>query len=275
MTVPERSLHISELEHWMDEPFLSKAFQEVGYGSFLTRIKVGRDKLTDQPCSYAFLEFASRAKAEEVMESLNGKPLPHSDKSFKLRWAISSSKEDVGKGLSDPQVYVSGFDQATTQAALMEFFKAKYPSVVSARIHVDPVTKLPKSYGFVNFYSAEEAQRAVLEQNGKHLGGKKIKVSFADKTAERLKAESQPAQSASLQPPEDNRALSASQKQQLYEYYMTLINDPAMRLEYERQLQQLYGIDPKQLKKRTLKNDLDLIPVLDYPKTLESEKYLY
>jgi hypothetical protein len=37
---------------------------------------------------------------------------------------------------------------------------------------------------------------------------------------------------------------------------MSLISDPVMKIEYERQLQQLYGIDPKQLKKKTLKNSL-------------------
>jgi hypothetical protein len=37
---------------------------------------------------------------------------------------------------------------------------------------------------------------------------------------------------------------------------MALISDPIMKVEYARQLQQLYGIDSRQLKKKTLKNDL-------------------
>lgn len=64
MTIPERSLYVAELEHWMDEPFISKSLHDLGYGSFLTKIKMGKDKVTDQPANYAFLEFSTRARAE-------------------------------------------------------------------------------------------------------------------------------------------------------------------------------------------------------------------
>lgn len=48
-----------------------------------------------------------------------------------------------------------------------------------ARIIYDPVTKYSKSYGFVEFTSSEEAQRAITEVSGMVLAGRMIKVSNA------------------------------------------------------------------------------------------------
>ena len=156
--MPQRSLYISELDHWMDEPFLSKVFHDLGYGSSLTKIKIGRDKVTDQPANYAFLQFSTRPRAEEVMETLKDQPIPNSSKTFKLRWATfsGSRQEDAGnRTVAETQIYVSGFDLATTQTTLMQFFKSKYPSVCFSKIHVDPITKVPKGFGFVHFNNNE------------------------------------------------------------------------------------------------------------------------
>ena len=36
---------------------------------------------------YGFIEFENRTQANEALEILNGKPLPNSNKTFKLNWA--------------------------------------------------------------------------------------------------------------------------------------------------------------------------------------------
>lgn len=50
-----KSLWIGELEPWMDEPFISKAFNELGFGSALLSIKIRKDKNFDQTTGYGFL----------------------------------------------------------------------------------------------------------------------------------------------------------------------------------------------------------------------------
>jgi RNA recognition motif-containing protein len=40
-------------------------------------------------------------------------------------------------------------------------FSKRYPSVIQAKIIVDPVTRYSKGYGFIKFSNAEEAQRAI------------------------------------------------------------------------------------------------------------------
>ncbi len=55
------------------------------------------------------------------------------------------------------------------------------------------------------------------------------------------------------------------QKQQMLQYYYSLINDPIAKLEYQKQLQQIYGIDvTKQPKRKSLKSDLETIRSLQY-----------
>jgi len=47
------------------------------------------------------------------------------------------------------------------------------------------------------------------------------------------------------------------QKQQLYQYYCSIVEDPLMKMEYQKQLEQLSRVDLlKNVKKRSLKNDL-------------------
>jgi len=47
---------------------------------------------------YGFIEFENNETAKLVLESLNGKPIPNSTKTFKLNWAsFGSSKENYVK----------------------------------------------------------------------------------------------------------------------------------------------------------------------------------
>jgi RNA recognition motif-containing protein len=58
-------------------------------------------------------------------------------------------------------------------------FSKRYPSVIQAKIIVDPVTRYSKGYGFIKFSNAEEAQRAIQEMNGKMLLTKPMKLNYA------------------------------------------------------------------------------------------------
>jgi|JI6StandDraft_1071083.scaffolds.fasta_scaffold00876_32 hypothetical protein len=65
------------------------------------------------------------------------------------------------------------------------------------------------------------------------------------------------------------------QKQQLYQYYCSIVDDPLMKMEYQRQLEQLSRVDLlKNVKKRSLKNDLEGLRSLELVETRASEPYL-
>jgi RNA recognition motif-containing protein len=62
------------------------------------------------------------------------------------------------------------------EETLREFFAKYYSSVVGTKIIVDPVTKISKGYGFVKFSEISDAQRALIEMNGKNFKGRPMKT---------------------------------------------------------------------------------------------------
>lgn len=62
---------------------------------------------------------------------------------------------------------------------LMAAFSKRYPSVLQAKIIVDPVTRYSKGYGFIKFGSQDDENKAIAEMNEKYLLTKAMKLNFA------------------------------------------------------------------------------------------------
>ena len=62
---------------------------------------------------------------------------------------------------------------------LSDVFK-DYGPVESAKVIVDKKTKRSKGYGFVAMENDKDEDTAVIEMNGKEVGGRKVKVSKAN-----------------------------------------------------------------------------------------------
>ena len=75
-------------------------------------------------------------------------------------------------------IYVGDLDNAVTEEKLKEFFSAKYKSVISSKIVIDPITKFSKGYGFVKFSDHNESVNAIEEMNGKYLLSRPIKTKY-------------------------------------------------------------------------------------------------
>ena len=177
------TLWMGDIESWMDEAYIAKAFSQLGYGSVLASVKIIRDK-TEQTVGYGFVEFNTREAAQHILITLNGAQIPGTSKRFKLNEAVygggvKAADTSASKAQQEISIYVGGLDFSITGPTLMEFYKAKYPSVYSSKVITDPGTKFSKGYGFVLFHSNEEAQKALVETNGLLLAGKMIKVSNA------------------------------------------------------------------------------------------------
>uniref|UniRef100_A0A673TUW8 tRNA selenocysteine 1-associated protein 1 n=1 Tax=Suricata suricatta TaxID=37032 RepID=A0A673TUW8_SURSU len=68
------SLWMGDLEPYMDENFISRAFATMG--ETVMSVKIIRNRLTGIPAGYCFVEFADLATAEKCLHKINGKPLP-------------------------------------------------------------------------------------------------------------------------------------------------------------------------------------------------------
>jgi RNA recognition motif-containing protein len=76
------------------------------------------------------------------------------------------------------KLYVGGIAFSTTSEGLRAHF-AQSGTVVSASIVTDQFSGQSRGFGFVEMATAEEAQRAISELNGKDLDGRKLTVNLS------------------------------------------------------------------------------------------------
>lgn len=76
------------------------------------------------------------------------------------------------------KLYVGGLPYATTQDELQNAF-AQAGNVTSAIIIVDKMSGRSKGFGFVEFASDEDAQKAIEMFNGKDFQGRNLTVNEA------------------------------------------------------------------------------------------------
>ena len=128
---------------------------------------------------YGFIEFENRNQASEALGALNGKPLPNSNKTFKLNWASYNTNKNNQNNPNEFSIYVCELNPSVKSDKLRDFFKEKYKSVFDAKIIIDPSTKISKGYGFVKFHDKAESERAINEMNGQIIEGKAMKTGNA------------------------------------------------------------------------------------------------
>ena len=139
-----------------------------------------RDKNTGNFMGYGFIEFDNKEEAQEALQLMNGKPMPNSNKVFKLNWAsYSQSKNSLSQNPNEYSIYVCELDQSVNEEILQNYFSQFYKSVIGTKIVVDPSTKVSKGYGFVKFSDYNESQRALTEMNGQLINGKPMKINTA------------------------------------------------------------------------------------------------
>lgn len=76
------------------------------------------------------------------------------------------------------KLYVGNLSYRLTDSELEQTF-SQFGAVLSAKIIMDRETNRSKGFGFVEFGSREEAEKAIEELNGKEVGGRAIVVNEA------------------------------------------------------------------------------------------------
>lgn len=75
------------------------------------------------------------------------------------------------------KLYVGNFPYSCTEDQLRAVF-SEYGQITDLAMIMDRETGRPKGFAFVTFASAQAAEKA-LEQNGRDLGGRPLKVNMA------------------------------------------------------------------------------------------------
>lgn len=82
------------------------------------------------------------------------------------------------------KLYVGGLAYSTTSEGLREFF-AQSGNVLSATVITDRFSGQSRGFGFVEMGSAEDAQNAISQINGRELDGRRITVEISNPQAPR------------------------------------------------------------------------------------------
>jgi len=82
------------------------------------------------------------------------------------------------------KLYVGGLSYSTTSEGLREFF-AQCGNILSATVITDRFSGQSRGFGFVEMSTAEEAQSAISQLNGRDLDGRRISVEISNPQAPR------------------------------------------------------------------------------------------
>ncbi|CAL0302155.1 unnamed protein product [Lupinus luteus] len=194
-----KSLWIGDLQHWMDESYITNCFVS---GGEVVSVKIIRNKQTGMPEGYGFIEFTNRAAAERNLHSYNGTLMPNSDQNFRLNWAMLGPGERRQDDGADHTVFVGDLAADVTDYVLLETFRAHYPSVKGAKVVIDRSTGRSKGYGFVRFADEGEQLRAMTEMNGMPCSTRPMRIGPA---ANKKPLDGQQYQTASYQITQGNQ----------------------------------------------------------------------
>ncbi|XP_067366370.1 tRNA selenocysteine 1-associated protein 1-like isoform X2 [Channa argus] len=174
------TLWMGNLEAYMDEKFITRAFSTMG--EQVVNVRIIRNKMTGVSSprgalGYCFVEMTDEATAERCLRKINGKPLPGANPPtrFKLNRA-TFGKQDAGQMYS---LFVGDLTPEVDDGMLYEFFYNRYPSCRGGKVVLDSMGN-SKGCGFVQFPDERLQKRALEEcQGAVGLGGKPLRLSLA------------------------------------------------------------------------------------------------
>ncbi|TNM93098.1 tRNA selenocysteine 1-associated protein 1 isoform X2 [Takifugu rubripes] len=169
------TLWMGNLETYMDEKFITRAFSTMG--EQVVSVRIIRNKMTGGALGYCFVEMTDEATAERCLRKINGKSLPGASPPtrFKLNRA-TFGKQDVGQMYS---LFVGDLTPEVDDGMLYEFFYNRYPSCRGGKVVLDSMGN-SKGCGFVQFPDERLQKRALDEcQGAVGLGSKALRLSLA------------------------------------------------------------------------------------------------
>jgi RNA recognition motif-containing protein len=81
----------------------------------------------------------------------------------------------------EKKLYIGNLDYGVTEADLKKFIEEKGLTVKEVKIIKDKFNDRSKGFGFAEFETEEQAQKAIDTLNGQDLNGRAIRVSKAQK----------------------------------------------------------------------------------------------
>lgn len=164
--VASASLYVGDLHPDVTEPMLFEVFSQVGP---VASIRVCRDAVTRRSLGYAYVNFNNVVDAERALDTLNYSEIR--EQPCRIMWKQrdpSMRKTGVGN------VFIKFLDKTIDNRVLNDTFSA-FGNIISCKVGYDE-HGVSKGYGYVQYETQEEADRAIAKVNGMLICNKKVLV---------------------------------------------------------------------------------------------------
>lgn len=111
-----KTIWVGDIESWMDEKYLAELF---GKSGTVVKVKIIRDKLTNIPIGYGFVEFDSHEVAAKVLELFNGSTHPGTNKPFRLNWGVHGASRTPRDNFRDSRGFRDTREQNNTPSVII------------------------------------------------------------------------------------------------------------------------------------------------------------
>ncbi|KAM5220705.1 polyadenylate-binding protein 1-like isoform 2-T2 [Hipposideros larvatus] len=173
------NIFIKNLEDSIDNKALYDTFST--FGNILS-CKVVCDDHGSR--GFGFVHFETHEAAQQAISTMNGMLL-NNRKVFVGRFKSRQEREaELGARAMDfTNIYVKNLQADVDEQGLRGLF-SQFGKMLSVKVMRDDSGN-SRGFGFINFETHEEAQKAVMDMNGKEVGGRLLYVGRAQKRVER------------------------------------------------------------------------------------------
>jgi len=180
------NVYVKNLDPETTDEKLKDAFAKFGE---ITSAVVMHHPETGLSRGFGFVNFREHEAAERAVAEGNGmlvgtknvvacRAQKKSERERELRRRFEQLKSEQPH--AGQNVYVRNLDDSITDEELRTLF-APYGSITSAKVMIDPTSKISRGFGFVSFSTPEEAHKAISEVNGVLVHNKPLYVALAQK----------------------------------------------------------------------------------------------
>lgn len=186
----KKNLFVGHLSYNVDEEWMTREFE--GYGT-LTRVVHIVDRESQRPKGFGYVEFENAEDGVRAQEAMNGKEIDgrainvdFSRPKTEQQPRQDRAKQYGDKPLSPPSatIFVANLAFSATSDNVGEEF-GKHADVVGVRLPTDRETGEPKGFGYVEFVSIEEAQKAFAGMEGQSIMGRVPRLDYSSPRPDR------------------------------------------------------------------------------------------
>ena len=164
-TTANCSLFVGDLKPTVTEALLFEKFNSIGP---LVSIRVCRDAVTRRSLGYAYVNFQNPQDAERALEihnftDINGQPC-------RMMW---SQRDPSIRRSGVANIFIKNLDPTIDEKTLYDTFSA-FGNILSCKIAKEG--NVSKGFGFIQYQTQDEADKAIATANNKLLKDRKIYV---------------------------------------------------------------------------------------------------